>query len=200
VSLLTASFSSLRSEKSDTAKFIGIVCFAFFAIFHGYLIQIYFGSKDSKKLWFLDSNTEGFDIPLYASLITSKEVKIRSPSLFRRLKCKFRIVDPLLCLEGPQRYNRIRARYRWKLGQRRLDQSRRNRSRHSGRQRRRLLAPAGAWKIPGVSFVGVSCLHHSKHENKGEYTNGSRLFPLEQRLYIVEYTRAAINTAALSCE
>jgi len=58
---------------SATTTFIEIICFASFAIFHLDLIQIYLQSKYSKKLWFLDSNTErfkslGFDIPLYASL------------------------------------------------------------------------------------------------------------------------------------
>jgi len=38
--------------KSATAKFIEIICLANFAIFHVYLIQIYFESKYSKKLWF----------------------------------------------------------------------------------------------------------------------------------------------------
>jgi len=75
VSLLSVSFFLLpRSAKSATAKFIEIICFANFEIFNVYLFQIYFESKYSKKLWFLDSNTErfesiGFDIPLYASLV-----------------------------------------------------------------------------------------------------------------------------------
>jgi len=61
--------------KSATAKFIEIICFANFAIFHFYLIQIYFESKYSKKLWFLVSTTEwfesiGFDIPLCTSLVS----------------------------------------------------------------------------------------------------------------------------------
>jgi len=62
---------SYSGAQSATAKFTESVCFANFAIFHAYLIQIYFESKYSKKLRFLDSNTEGlesigFDIPLYA--------------------------------------------------------------------------------------------------------------------------------------
>jgi len=48
------------------------------AIFLVSLIQIYFKSKYSKKLRFLDSNTEGFesigfDIPLYASLVVRRK-------------------------------------------------------------------------------------------------------------------------------
>jgi len=75
VSLLSVSFFLLlRSVKSATTKFIESFCFANFAIFHVHLIQICFESKYSKKLCFLDSNTEwiksiGFDIPLYAPLI-----------------------------------------------------------------------------------------------------------------------------------
>jgi len=38
------------SAKSATAKFIEIICFASFAIFHVYLIHIFFESEYSKKL------------------------------------------------------------------------------------------------------------------------------------------------------
>jgi len=44
-----------------TAKIIETVCFADFAIFHIYWIQIYFESKFSTKLWFFYSNTKGFE-------------------------------------------------------------------------------------------------------------------------------------------
>jgi len=71
VSLLSVSyFLIFRSANSATAKFIEIICFANFAIFHTYLFQIFFESKYSKKLWVLDSKTEGSYayIPLHASL------------------------------------------------------------------------------------------------------------------------------------
>jgi len=42
-------FLLLRSMKNATAKFIEIICFANFAIFHVDLIQIYFESKYSKN-------------------------------------------------------------------------------------------------------------------------------------------------------
>ena len=51
------------------------ICFSEFAIFHVYLIQIYFGSK---QLIF-GFESIGFDIPLYASLVASN---IRSEWVF----------------------------------------------------------------------------------------------------------------------
>jgi len=59
--LVECFFLLLRSAKCATAKFIVIaelietICFVDFAIFHVYLIQIYFESKCSKKILFLDS-------------------------------------------------------------------------------------------------------------------------------------------------
>ena len=75
VSLLSVFSFAYSGGQSATAKLIEIICFANFAIFHVCLIQIYIESKYLKKLWGLDSNTEGFEskgfyIPLYASLIT----------------------------------------------------------------------------------------------------------------------------------
>ena len=54
-------FLLTRSAKRAAAKFSEIICFANFEIFHV--------SKSSKNIRFLDSNTEGSDTPLYASLI-----------------------------------------------------------------------------------------------------------------------------------
>jgi len=76
--LVECLFISLTQERKEcTAKFIGSVCFANFAIFHVYLIHIHLKSKYSRKFLFLDSTAEGlesigFDIPLYASLIETK--------------------------------------------------------------------------------------------------------------------------------
>ena len=47
------------AQECHWKKLIGIICFADFAVFHVHLIQIYFESKYSEKLWLLDSNTEG---------------------------------------------------------------------------------------------------------------------------------------------
>ena len=65
--------SSYSGVQKATAKFGETICFAKFAIYHVYLIQICFESEYSKKLLFLDSNTAGFEstgfnIPLYAPL------------------------------------------------------------------------------------------------------------------------------------
>jgi len=77
--------------QSATAKFIEMICFASFAIFHVYLIQIYFESKYLKKLRFLDWNTEGFestgfDIPLYASLLMTMLLSFVTTSYELRYK------------------------------------------------------------------------------------------------------------------
>jgi len=74
MSLLSASFFLLLMERKVChCKIYSNYWFCPIAVFHVYSIQIYFESKYSKKLRFLDLYTEGlesigFDIPIYASL------------------------------------------------------------------------------------------------------------------------------------
>ena len=79
-------FLSLAQDRKEClCKIHCNYLFCQLSVFHIYLIQIYFESKYSKKLWFLDSNTQGFesirfDIPLYASLAKTPSDKSRNKS------------------------------------------------------------------------------------------------------------------------
>jgi len=51
--LVECFFLLVRSANTDIAKLIETICFADYAIFHIYLIKIYFESKYSKKMNFV---------------------------------------------------------------------------------------------------------------------------------------------------
>ena len=69
--LLSFSYSVAQIVTAKVVEIFVLPILQFFCLF---LFRIYFESKYSRKMWFLDLNTEGFefigfDIPLYASLV-----------------------------------------------------------------------------------------------------------------------------------